>query len=347
MRPLTGSALALILLACGGDANTFGDTTTTGVGAGSSTGGAGSGAMGGSPGTGGGGNPTSGGGGTTSTGGMGGSGGSMMVTCPASPLPNGESEHTIQFDGNEREYEVQVPASYDNTVAVPLVLDLHGYTSDKDDQQNISGWAELAETEGFVVVRPNGFGGLRSWNSGDYCCGQAQSQNLDDVGLMRAIVDEVTAQLCIDPKRIHVSGLSNGGAMSHRLACEAADVFASAAPVSYPLGFNPFDKCQPSRPIAVMHSHGTSDFIVPYNGGFTSPSTPESFAYWAGADGCTGDPVETYTNGNSHCDTYQTCDQGVEVRLCTLSGGHVLYGNNDDVPIAELAWDFFTQHILP
>jgi len=345
MRAPIASVLALALLACGGDSSTFGDATS-GTGA-SSAGGSGTTSSGGAPGTGGSGATTTGSGATTSSGGVGGGGGSVMVTCPSDPLDTGETQHTIMHDGNEREYEVQVPASYDNTVPVPLVLDMHGYTSNKDDQQNISGWAELAETEGFVVVRPNGFGILRSWNAGDYCCGQAQSQGLDDVGLMKAIVAEVSAQLCIDPKRIYATGLSNGGAMSHRLACEAADVFAATAPVSYPLGFNPFTKCQPSRPISVMHSHGSNDLIVPYGGGIAAPSTPDSFAYWGSADGCTGEPGETYSKGNSHCDTYQTCDQGVEVRLCTLSGGHILYGNDDDVPIAELAWDFFTQHPLP
>ncbi|MEQ9318820.1 MAG: PHB depolymerase family esterase [Polyangiaceae bacterium] len=342
MRTLLGLPVVVILVACGGDGATFGDPS--GAGAGTSTGVGGSSASSGT--ASGAGGATAAAGGSDGSGASGGSGGAM-TTCPRSPLPGGESQHTITHDGNERAYEVQVPASYDNTAAVPLVLDLHGYTSNKDDQQNISGWAELAELEGFVVVRPNGFGGLRSWNSGDYCCGQAQSQGLDDVGLMRAIVDEVTAALCIDPKRIFVTGLSNGGAMSHRLACEAADVFAAAAPVAYPLGFDPFDKCQPSRPIAVMHSHGTNDFVVPYNGGFSAPSTPESFAYWGAVDGCTGDPVETFTKGDSRCDTYQTCDQGVEVSLCTLDGGHLLYQNAEDVPIAELAWAFFTQHSLP
>src|SRR6185503_15380828 len=104
-----------------------------------------------------------------------------------------------------------------------------------------------------------------SWNAGDFCCGNAQSQGLDDVGLAKAIVAEVSSKACIDPKRVYATGLSNGGAMSHRLACEAADVFAATAPVSYPLDFTPFDKCQPSRPIAVIHQHALGDAVVPYN----------------------------------------------------------------------------------
>src|SRR5205823_2754413 len=134
------------------------------------------------------------------------------------------------FGGMMRVYDVQIPANYANTAAVPMVFDLHGYTSNKEQQAAISGWSDLAEKEGFVVVRPDGY--QVSWNAGDFCCGQAQAMKLDDIGLMRAIAAAVQKRLCIDPKRIYFSGLSNGGAMSQRVACEAGDLFAMTAPVS-------------------------------------------------------------------------------------------------------------------
>ena len=285
-------------------------------------------------------------GGNGGDGGDGASGGSTGECANATAVP-GERSFTIDFDGNEREYDVQIPLSYDGSSAVPMVFDLHGYTSTKGAQKLISGFSELAEQEGFIVVRPNGFGALRSWNAGDFCCGLAQDQDLDDVGLMRAIVDEVSAIACVDPRRIYATGLSNGGAMSHRLACEAADVFAAVAPVSYPLDLDPFTDCQPSRAIAVMHSHGRSDTIVPYDGSAFQPSTPASFAYWGMTNTCAGDPVETYRNNTSWCDTYETCDGGVQTALCTVNGGHELYSNFDGVPIAELSWQFLSAHTLP
>ena len=298
---------------------------------------------------------TSGGGESTTTsvgGGSAGAGGSTSSTggaapieCPSTPQVPGVKEETIAFGGHDRTYEVQVPIVYDNSAPVPLVFDMHGYTSNKDQQELVSGFSSLAEEEGFVVVRPQGL--QSSWNAGDFCCGTAQSQDLDDVGLMKAIVAEVSASLCIDPKRVYATAISNGGALSHRIACEAADVFAAVAPVAYPLDFDPFSQCQPSRPIAVMHSHGTNDLIVPYNGSGSMPATPESFAYWGQVNGCSGDPVETYSKGNSHCDTYQSCSGGVEVTLCTVNGGHVLYTNLDQVPIAELSWQFLKKHTLP
>lgn len=324
--------LACLLAACGGESTVF--DAATGVGGGAATTGAGGDTA------------------TTTSGGTGGAtvsttggGGGAPATCAPAGLSAGETELTITFDGYERTFDVQVPASYDNSAPVPLVFDLHGFSNTKEQQEAISRWNDLAEAEGFVVVRPQGY--FTSWNAGGYCCGTAKTLDLDDVGLMRAIAAEVSSQLCIDEKRIYASGLSNGGAMSHRLACEAADLFAAVAPVSYPLDYAPFSDCQPSRPIAVMHSHGIFDSLVPYYGNLTAASSPSSFAYWAEANGCTGDPVETYEQDGSTCETYQSCDGGVEVRLCTIDGGHFLYDNLDSVPVAGLAWSFFQQHPMP
>jgi polyhydroxybutyrate depolymerase len=326
MRHASLVAIVTLLAACGGedDATTTAATTaTTGPGAG------------GGGGTGGGGNGGEGGGGAP-------------PSCRMSELAPGEQTFTIEFGGNMREYDVQVPLSYDGTVGVPLVLDFHGYTSDKDQQQSISGMQQLSESAGFVVVWPNGFGTLRSWNAGDFCCGQAQSQGLDDVGLARAIVADVSAKACIDPRRVYATGLSNGGAFSHRLACEAADLFAATAPVAYPIDFTPFDQCQPSRPIPVLHQHGRGDMVVPYDGSGFQPSTPASFAYWAQVNGCSGDAVVTYMQDDSICETYESCEAGVQVGLCSLDGGHVLYlENNDGVPVGELAWQFLSGFTLP
>jgi polyhydroxybutyrate depolymerase len=267
--------------------------------------------------------------------------------CPAQALTPGLHEATISFDGKTRSYEVQVPASYDNSAPIPLVFDLHGLASSATQQQFISGWSSVAEANGFAVVRPSGYGGFPSWNGGSTCCGQALSEGLDDVGLMLAIVEAIDASVCIDAKRIYASGLSNGGAMTHRLGCDAAEVFAAIAPVAYPIAYLPMSLCQPSRPMPVMHSHGTNDTTVPYSGSFGIASASDSFEQWAELDGCSGDPVETYSKGDSHCDTYENCQQGAEVTLCTIKGPHLLYSNSDDVPIAELAWAFFEAHPMP
>ncbi len=332
---LLGLAAACALTALGGCGS---DDTVTGPGA---TGGS----AGSTSGTGGaaGGSTSSGVGGAAGAGGSGGG----EVLCPGDGLVSGKQTYTIQFEGNEREYDLQVPLSYDDTTAIPLVLDFHGYFSDKWQQATISGFADKAEEAGFAVAWPNGYGTPKSWNGGDNCCGQAQSEGLDDVGLAKAIVQQISEAMCIDPRRIYATGISNGGALSHRIACEGAEVFAAVAPVAHPLDFDPFTQCQPSRPIAIMHLHGLNDPLVPYGGGSTSAPVLDSFAYWAQVNGCSDTAEESYSKGTSHCDTHDACGASVEVTLCSVNGGHILYGNLDGVPIADRAWSFLSSYTLP
>src|SRR5262249_36815190 len=195
-----------------------------------------------------------------------------------------------------------------------------------------------------------GAGTTRSWNAGT-CCPPATTDSIDDVGFARAVVADIQSQANIDPLRIYATGLSNGGGMSHRLACEAADLFAAVAPVACPLLLDPFSICQPIRPIPVLAFAGLTDVVVPYAGGESQPfpgvffpPAPDSFAYWVGADGCGGgspDIVEHLGNGAS-CDTYTTCAGGVSVGLCSIHGtpvpvysGHILYLNTDGVDVAQ------------
>lgn len=95
---------------------------------------------------------------------------------------------------------------------------------------------------------------------------------------------------CIDPKRVYVTGISNGGAMSHLLACKEAGVFAASAPVSMGNGTTP---CMPSRPISVVMFRGEMDDLVAYNGG-TFPSAMANFDMWKDINGCIGTPLKTH-----------------------------------------------------
>jgi polyhydroxybutyrate depolymerase len=268
----------------------------------------------------------------------------------------------IQFQNLTRHYNVHVPASYDGSVPVPLVLDFHGWMNDPSTQQSLSGFAGLSESVGFIVAYPEGYEGTgteRSWNAGT-CCPPATTDNIDDVGFARAVVADIESQANVDPLRVYATGLSNGGGMSHRLACEAADLFAAASPVACPLLLDPFTLCQPFRPISVLHFAGLTDQVVPYNGGqssvfpsFVAPSSPDSFAYWVSTDGCGNGPpeiVEDLGNGAS-CDTHTACSAGVEVGFCSIHGalfyGHVLYDNSDNVNVAQRAWTFMSQFTLP
>ena len=261
------------------------------------------------------------------------------VTPAGAQTGPGDFSRTIVFDGRTRTYDVHVPSGYVAGAAIPLVLDFHGLTSNSSAQASISGFRQVSDAENFIVAYPQGF--ANSWNAATFCCGDARAQGLDDVGLAVAIVDAISAEFTIDSERVYATGLSNGGALSHRLACEASDVFAATAPVAFPLGILPLTACQPSRPITVAHFHGISDSVVPYDGTFWAPASQTSFASWAEKNACEGTPVQ-----DGPCETFTQCADGVETTLCSLDGGHIIYNNSNNFSIAQSAWEILSRFTL-
>ncbi|HJQ82987.1 MAG TPA: PHB depolymerase family esterase, partial [Candidatus Binatia bacterium] len=274
----------------------------------------------------------------------------LLAAAPvAAAIAPGLYDRELQFGGATRNYKMRVPAGYDGSVAVPLVVDLHGFLSNAMQQAGISGMATVAERETFVLVHPNGLN--NAWNAG-ICCG---NRGVDDVGFLRQVVAAVEAEVNVDARRIYATGLSNGGAMTHRLACDAADLFAAAAPMAFPVPFRPLTGCRPSRAIPVLTFMGLTDTLVHYEGG-PFPSAPETFAYWRDIDGCgDGAPDQRVEQGLSRCETYTSCTNGVQAGLCSITArsfggspidGHVLY-LNDDFVLADVAWSFLKQFTLP
>lgn len=277
----------------------------------------------------------------------------LLAVLPAAPGaaldPGDYPDRTLHFDGVERAYDLRVPAGYDGATPIPLVVDLHGLGSSKAGQQALSGMAALADIEGFAVVWPDGR--FSSWNAG-WCCGQAVDEQVRDVAFLRTLVEAVAAELAVDRTRVYATGLSNGGAMTQRLACEAADVFAAAAAMAFPIGLAPITSCAPSRPIAVLTVQAPTDTLVPYEGGGPFPSALESFAHWRAQNACgDGDPEQQVVQGESRCDFDTGCAGGVEVGLCTVAstgvyGGHIVY-LNPDFALAEVAFEFLSRFSLP
>lgn len=270
-------------------------------------------------------------------------GGEAIAACNGKPMPRSGT----RFLG-ERSYIVHVPTGYGDA-AVPLVLNLHGYRATADIQQSYSQMDGKADAEGFVVVYPQGEGSPPAWNAGG-CCGGATT---DDVGFLAALLDALEEELCIDPRRVYVTGLSNGGFMSHRLACEMADRIAAAAPVAGTIAVDP---CRPARPIPVLHIHGTADATVPYEGGW-SKGARETMVEWAERNGCDPTSATTFQNGDSRCETWSGCEGGADVVLCTVEGGGHTWPGSFDVPALgyttkdlvanDVIWTFFAAHPKP
>ncbi len=340
-----GALLALAFAACGGSRSATTPSADGGAGApaGGAAGAAGAGGTAGS--SSGGASGASGAGGTTTAPG-----------CSVKPLAAGSTQTIqIQHDGMQRSYILHVPKGYDGSKPVPLVLNFHGHGSNAVQQEYFSLMDGTSDADGFIVAYPEGING--SWNAG-VCC-QFTGPTTDDVGFARAVVTDIESRTCIDDKRVYSTGMSNGGYLSHLLACKAADVFTAIAPVAGVLGIPP-SQCNPSRPVPVIEFHGIADPIVPYNGGDTlgSPSVPDTFKGWAARDGCTGSPVQTFQNGKATCMTYEQCSAGVKVTLCSIQDeGHCWPGTafcpptlgtpNTDISANNEMWKFFTQYALP
>jgi polyhydroxybutyrate depolymerase len=307
------------------------------------------------------------GGGAAGASGRGGTGGGAAgasgAQCPstATAVP-GESSKSITVGTLMRTYVLHIPTGYTGKTPVPVVFDFHGLGGSGSGQKGLSGWATLGDSKGFITVFPNGVG--NSWNIGR-CCSTAQTQNVDDVGFVRAIIKQLQTDACIDSKRVYASGCSNGGGMSYKLACDAADVIAAVAPVDCDCvtgsTSNPScASCAPARPISEIAFRATGDQVVPYNGGqcsiaadcppgmscstFDFPGAATNFSTWATIDQCTGSPQAL--SGHPACQTNATCGSGAQITLCTQQGGSHC-GNYASLGIINIAWEMFQKEALP
>lgn len=276
-----------------------------------------------------------------------GSGGGQSSACSVDGLDAGNHEIAIEHDGRQRDYRLHLPANYDAQEPLPLVINFHGLGSNAIEQAAFSAMDPHADENGYAVVYPNGV--ENSWNGGDVCCGTASSEQIDDVAFTRALVADVATQACIDERRVYATGMSNGGFMSHRLACEASDLITAAAPVAGLLGI-PQETCQPERPIPIIHFYGTADSLVPYD------FADDVDAVWADRNGCTGEPTVTYQNGSVTCSSHEDCEAGVTVTLCSAEGmGHCWPGQSfcpfgditQDISANAAMWELFSEHALP
>jgi len=239
------------------------------------------------------------------------------ITAPCGPSSLAGGTFSLSFAGVEYGYLVHLPPSYDGMKRTPLVLNWHGLTSNAQQQEFFSNFDPVADDEGLIVVYPNSPDA--SWNAGTCCASNAPTR--DDVGFARALVAEISSKACIDPKRIYAMGMSNGGFMSFRLGCDAADLFAAIAPVAGKIGIT---GCQPARPIPLLAFHGTADTLVAYSTGGLSPdmlTVPDTARKWAELDACTKGPDVSLERGNVRCEAWSSCQGGTSVTLCTVDGG--------------------------
>jgi polyhydroxybutyrate depolymerase len=267
----------------------------------------------------------------------------------------------LQFGGLTRTYTVHTPAGVSHPAG--LVVNLHGVGGTGRGQEAVTHYDAVADAHGFVVVYPDGID--NSWADGRGAT-EADAKGVDDVGFITALVGQLVDQYGIDPGHVFATGMSDGAFMTNRLACDRADVFAAIAPVSGTLGATV--PCAPSRPVAVLETHGTADAVIPFDGGLVvgkaGPSTVLAAgamaARWRGVDGCPGAPAENTlpgvgTGANVHRFATGPCADGTDVVFIQIDGaGHAWPGGTypnaairpgvHPFDVSEASAEFFASH---
>lgn len=276
-----------------------------------------------------------------------------------------QTNGSIISSGQKREYLLYVPGSYDRTRPTPLVISLHAAALWPAAQRETSQWDKAADQDGFLVVYPSGiaiaplriFPGLPVWRVKSEAGQKADARFISD------LIDKLEATYNVDPTRIYVNGLSNGGGMAFVLSCTLSDRIAAVGTVAAAQEL-PWSWCTDSRPVPTIAFHGTADPLVPYNGG-TSPISPILFpsvrtwvANWARRNRCGGSPVTSTIATDVSRIEYTSCADDADVVLYTIQGGGHSWPGGKPMPewlvgpttrsidATSLMWAFFREHRL-
>ncbi|KAA3648677.1 MAG: hydrolase [Chloroflexi bacterium] len=266
---------------------------------------------------------------------------------------------TITVDNTDRKYRIYVPSTYQEE-PLPLVLVFHMLTASGKTTEWLTGFNEIAEREGFIVVYPEGY--KNSWAEGSNLYAADQDQ-INDVGYISALIDKLMGEYVIDANQIYATGFSSGGLMVQRLGCELSDRISAIASVGATLSTNSFESCNPQQPLPVLMIHGTEDHGVPWQGDSNYLSVPDTIEFWSKHNGC-GDILEKTQlpdikeDGTTvKIDAYTGCLENSSVNLYTIyEGGHTWPGGNQavqlwglngrisqDLNASQTVWAFFQQ----
>jgi polyhydroxybutyrate depolymerase len=278
------------------------------------------------------------------------------------------SDDSIPVDGRTRTYVLHVPAAYSANKAAPLVIALHGRLGDGHGMATLTHFDKVSDEHGFLVVYPDGL--HRGWADGRGGT-DSDKDGVNDVKFLSELIHQLESRYKVDAKRVYVTGISNGGFMTHRLACELGDEIAAAAPVAATLSENTANACHPAKPVSIAMIMGAKDPLVPIEGGALGRngargkilSFQATADKWSTLDGCTGkanksEIADSANDGTTiHVKTIANCKAGSEVMTYEVEdGGHTWPGGTQYLPklvigkttrnmdASEVLWSFFAKH---
>lgn len=291
----------------------------------------------------------------------------MQQTQRDFPYGPGDHDFSLVHDGLTRTCKIHVPASYDGRTHVPLLLVFHGHwgTGESMRKLTLNGFDQLSDIDCFIAVYPDGI--KKSWNDGGGVS-PASKKNIDDVGFIKALIENLARHFNIDPNRVYATGISNGAYFSYRLGCELSDIIVAIAPVAGTMPEIISSRCNPVHPLAVIISHGTKDPYAVYEGGKTAEgrivlSAEDTARYWARKNSCDLIPViknisDSFGDGTTVTQTwYRNCRENADVMLYTIHGGghtwpggwqylpKILVGKTTkNIDANKIIWQFFKTH---
>ena len=272
----------------------------------------------------------------------------ILSSCKKDDVKNNSEEcysntnaQTLVHDNINREYVLYIPNSYDETSAVPLLVNFHGFGGSASEFMSYADMRSIAETDTFILAYPQGscLDGSSHWNA---CpTGGDNKSDADDFGFVESMINEISSQYNIDMERIYAAGYSNGGMMAYGLANYKSDLIAAVASVSGVM----LDCTGPtSHPMPVVHLHGTSDGVLPYNGGDGWNSAQSTLEHWINFNNTVLTPTVISDNNIEH----YVYDQGgslVSVEHYKYIGGdHVWFNSTfQGQNTSELVWNFVSR----
>lgn len=263
---------------------------------------------------------------------------------------------SIYSDGLYRKFRLYVPSIYNPSNQVPLILNLHGYTSNSAQQQAYANFMPIADTANFIVVSPDGTAPFGSpfWNAG------FSSSAVNDVQFLSNLIDSVKATYNINLNRVYSCGMSNGGIMSYYLACNLPNRITAIASVTGSM-LKTWSNCVPNRPFPVMQIHGTADATVPYAGNSTFEAIDTVVKKWQVYNSCSTTPItfsvaniNLFDNSTAVRYLYNNGQNNSSVELFKVANGShswpggapVIANTNQDFSASVEIWRFFRQYQL-